>query len=119
MRFLLDEMYGEQVAELLTRRGHDAVHVRAVGLAGAPDADVLTRAVADSRTLATENAVDFLPLLDQHQAAGLPMTAVVVALKSGRGAGGALHARLADDLAAWATDHPAPYQHAHWLPAQR
>lgn len=74
MRFLLDEMYGEQMVELLARYGHDAVHVRAIGLGGAPDADVLAAAVADDRTLVTENAVDFLPLLDQRQAAGLPMT---------------------------------------------
>ena len=119
MKFLLDEMYGEQLAEPLTGRGHDAVHVRAIGLGGAPDADVLVRAVADGRTLVTENAVDFLPLLDQRQAAGLPMTAVIVAVKSGRGVGGALHTRLAEDLAAWASDNPTPYLHAHWLGSMR
>lgn len=115
MRFLLDEMYGEQLADLLAGRGHDAVHVRAIGLGGAPDIDVLARAVDDGRTLVTENAVDFLPLLDQRQAAGLAMTPVIIALKSGRGVGGALHAHLADDLVAWATDNPTPYLHAHWL----
>lgn len=116
MRFLLDEMYGEQLVELLARHGHDALHVRAIGLGGAPDADVLERAVADDRNLVTENAVDFLPLLDQRQAAGLPMTTVIVALKTGRGVGGALHSRLADDLQTWAADNPTPYKHAHWLP---
>ncbi len=115
MRFLIDERYGEQLADLLDRRGHDSVHVRAVGLGGAPDASVLANAVDSRRTLVTENAVDFLPLLDQRQAAGLPMTAVLIALKAGRGVGGALHARLADELAAWATDNPTPYLHAHWL----
>ena len=119
MRFLLDEMYGEQMVELLARYGHDAVHVRAIGLGGAPDADVLAAAVAEDRTLVTENAVDFLPLLDQRQAAGLPMTTVIVALKAGRGAGRAMHSRLADDLRTWATNNPTPYQHAHWLPTDR
>ena len=115
MRFLLDEMYGERVAELLTDRGHDAVHVRSVGLGGAPDADVLARAVDERRVVVTENAADFLPLLDRRQSAGLRTTPVLVALTAGRGVGGALHARLADDIDAWAAGSPEPYAHAHWL----
>ena len=59
---------------------------------------------------------DFLPLLDRRQSAGLTMTPVLVALKAGRGVGGALHARLAHDIDGWATDNPDPYHHAHWLP---
>lgn len=116
MRFLLDEMYGERVAELLCERGHDAVHVRSIGLGGASDADVLARAVDERRTVVTENASDFLPLLDQRQGAGVPTTPVLVALTAGRGVGGALHARLADDIGAWAADNDDPYAHAHWLP---
>lgn len=108
-------MYGEQLAHLLDQRGHDTVHVRDVGLGGAPDAEVLAHAIDSRRTLVTENAVDFLPLLDQRQAAGLSMTAVLIALKAGRGVGGALHVRLAADLDTWGTDNPTPYAHAHWL----
>lgn len=70
MRLLLDEMYSERVAELLCERGHDAVHVRDIGLGGAADADVLAEAAEANRTLVTENAADFLPLLDQRQSAG-------------------------------------------------
>ncbi len=116
MKFLLDEMYGERVAELLGRRDHDAVHVRSIGLGGAPDTDVLARAADEDRTLITENAADFLPLLDQRQSAGLPMTPVLVALTGGRGAAGALHERLADAIDRWAAANPDPYAHAHWLP---
>lgn len=116
MRLLLDEMYGERVAELLAGHEHDAVHVREVGLGGARDADVLTRAVEEHRTLVTENAADFLPLLDQRQSAGLPLTPVLVALTAGRGKGAALHARLSTAIDAWATANPEPYAHAHWLP---
>jgi predicted nuclease of predicted toxin-antitoxin system len=116
MRFLLDEMYGERAADLLRERGHDAVHVRAIGLGGAPDADVLARAVDEGRTLVTENARDFLPLLDQRQSAGVSTSPVLVALTAGRGTGGTLHARLADDIDAWAAANAAPYAHAHWLP---
>ena len=116
MRLLLDEMYGERVAGLLSARSHDAVHIRDVGLGGATDADVLARAADEGRTLVTENAADFLPLLDQRQSAGMPMTPVLVALTAGRGAAGALHARLADAIGKWAADNSDPYAHAHWLP---
>lgn len=109
-------MYGERVAELLCERGHDAAHVRTIGLGGAADADVLARAVHDGRTLVTENAADFLPLLDQRQGAGLSMTPVLFALTAGRGTGGALHARLAKDIHSWAAGNATPYAHAHWLP---
>lgn len=115
MRFLIDEMYSEQVAEILVGRGHDAVHARAIGLGGAPDTDVLARAADESRTLVTENAADFLPLLDQRQSAGMSMTPVLVALTASRGVGGALHARLARDIDCWAANNDDPYAHAHWL----
>jgi hypothetical protein len=92
------------------------VHVRGIGLGGASDADVFARAVDDRRTLITENAADLLPLLDQRQSAGLTMTPVLVALTSGRGVGGALHARLAGDIDAWAASNTDPYAHAHGLP---
>ena len=115
MRFLLDEMYGERAAELLCEQGRDAVHVRAIGLGGAPDGDVLARAVAEGRTLVTENARDFLPLLDQRQGAGIPTTPVLIVLTAPRGVGGSLYSRLARDIANWATDNSDPYAHAHWL----
>jgi predicted nuclease of predicted toxin-antitoxin system len=116
VRFLLDEMYSERVAELLRDSGHDAVHVREIGLGGVPDRDVLARAVDERRTLVTENAADLLPLLDQRQSAGMAMTPVLVALTAGRGVAGALHARLADAIAQWAANNADPYSHAHWLP---
>jgi hypothetical protein len=109
-------MYGERVAELLGERNHDALHVRSCGLGGAPDADILARAADTGRTLVTENAADFLPLLAQRQSAGSSMTPVLVAIITRRGSGGALHARLAHAIDRWARDNPDPYAHAHWLP---
>ena len=91
-----------------TRRGHDGVHVRAIGLGGAPDADVLARAAETGRTLVTENAADFRRLLDGRQGAGSSMTPVLVALTTDRGAGGTLHARPADAIDRWAGDNPTP-----------
>lgn len=116
MKLLLDEMYSERVAESLRERGHDAVHVREIGLGGALDAEVLARAAEESRTAVTENAVDFLPLLDHRQSAGLPMTPVLIALTVNRGTGGSLHAKLAAAIDEWVTQTPKPYAHAHWLP---
>jgi predicted nuclease of predicted toxin-antitoxin system len=116
VRFLLDEMYSEHVADHLRDRRHDAVHLRSIGLGGAPDAVVLARAVEERRVMVTENASDFLPLLDQRQSAGSPTTAVLVAMTASRGLGGALHARLAVDIDRWAARNGAPYTHAHWLP---
>lgn len=116
MRFLIDAMYAERVAAVLLERGHDAVHVRDIGLGATPDADVLARAADQGRTLLTENAADFLPLLDQRQSAGMLMTPVLIALTADRGVAGALHARLATAIDKWVTDNPDPYAHAHWLP---
>lgn len=116
MKLLLDEMYSERVAEALRERGHDAVHVREIGLGGALDGEVLARAAEEGRTVVTENAADFLPLLDHRQSAGLPMTPVLIALTANRGTGGGLHAKLAAAIDAWATETPTPYAHAHWLP---
>lgn len=116
MRFLVDEMFGPDVASRLGALGHDAVHVRDLGLGGAPDEDVLARAVAEERVVVTENAADFVALLERRTAMGMPLTPVVVALKRHlpRSAG-ALAPALAEKLARWADDRPDPYRHAHWL----
>ena len=76
---------------------------------------MLARAADAGRTVATENASDFLPLLDHRQSVELSTTPVLVALTAGRGVaarsmlGSPTHRRLG-------TDNPDPYTHAHWLP---
>lgn len=117
MRFLVDEMFGPDTVARLVKAGHDAVHVGDLGLTGAEDRDVLTRAAEDDRVVVTENAVDFVTLLDRRTAAGLPTVPVIVALKRNLPAGaGALSNALATKLVAWADDNPDPYRHVHWLP---
>lgn len=113
MRFLIDEMFAAEVAERLRAGGHDAVHVCEVDLAAT---EVLRFAAREARVTVTENAVDFLPLIDQLVGEGVPVAPVVVALKSRlpRSAG-ALAERLAANLVAWAEANPTPYPHAHWL----
>ena len=116
MKFLIDEMVSPTVARHLTDLGHDAQHVRDLGLAGRPDGEVLDRATAEDRVVVTENAVDFVALLDAATSAGLVTVPVVLALKRTLPAGaGAMAHELAKRLARWADQHPDPYRHVHWL----
>jgi hypothetical protein len=65
LRLLLDEMYAPAVAAELRARGHDVASVHdaiETPLAGAPDADVLSAARREERTLVTENVRDYRPL---------------------------------------------------------
>ena len=62
MRFLIDQNLSERLAELLRNAGHDAAHVRTLGLSRAPDAVILDRASAESRVLISGDT-DFGALL--------------------------------------------------------
>lgn len=48
MRFLADAGISPKTIEFLKQLGHDAVHVRTLGLQSAPDPDLVGRARADS-----------------------------------------------------------------------
>lgn len=116
MRFLIDEMFSPAVAWHLTDLGHDARHVRDVGLAGRTDDEVFDLATAEDRVVVTENAVDFVALLDAAIGAGAVSPPVVLALKRTLPAdAGAMANELAKRLARWADNHPDPYRHVHWL----
>lgn len=116
MKFLVDEMFSPQVAQRLADLGHDALHVRDIGLAGATDDEVLRFASREGRVVVTENAVDFVTMLDAAVGAGEVPPPVVLALKRTlpASAGGTAHA-LPERLTRWAEDHPDPYPHVHWL----
>ena len=49
MRLLVDRNLPPRLAQQLTDAGHDAVHVRDLGIASAPDPQILERAVQESR----------------------------------------------------------------------
>lgn len=116
MRFLIDEMFGPEVVDRIRRAGHDAVGVRDLELAGKDDAVVLSRAVREDRVLITENAADFVPLLDERAGAGAALTPVVVALKRNLPHGaGAMANALARRLDNWSKANAEPYRHVHWL----
>jgi predicted nuclease of predicted toxin-antitoxin system len=109
-------MFGPDVVDRLCAAGHDAVGVHDLGLAGKDDATVLARAVREDRVLVTENAADFIPLLDQRAAAAEPLTPVLVVLKRNlpRSAG-AMSNALARRLHKWSQTNDDPYRHVHWL----
>ena len=63
VKLLLDENLSPRVAEILRKEdGLDAVHIRDRGLLEATDPEVLERAYAEDRVLATKNIDDFVKL---------------------------------------------------------
>ncbi len=80
MRLLIDESLQRDLAGVLSGHGHDAVHVADIGLQGAPDIDVLTKARADDRVVVTADT-DFGTLLALSGASG---PSVVLLRRSGR-----------------------------------
>lgn len=62
MRFLVDENLSPLLAELLWDAGHDAVHVRDLGMARDDDVTVLAHARSEDRVLVTADT-DFGGLL--------------------------------------------------------
>lgn len=74
MRFLVDNALSPRVAEMLQAAGHDAVHVRDLGLAAATDAEVLGRAAREHRVLISTDT-DFGALLTRRT--GKPLSLVL------------------------------------------
>jgi predicted nuclease of predicted toxin-antitoxin system len=51
VNFLIDENLSPRVAELLTKAGHDGVHVRDLQATSAPDSTIMALAMADNRVI--------------------------------------------------------------------
>jgi predicted nuclease of predicted toxin-antitoxin system len=62
MRFLIDNSLSWRLAKWLGETGHDAIHVRDIGLGDAPDQVIYSRASSETRILVTQD-VDFGALL--------------------------------------------------------
>jgi predicted nuclease of predicted toxin-antitoxin system len=69
MRFLLDMNLPPAVAEWLQSEGHDAVHIRQIGLGQLPDRDVFARAAGEGRIVVTFD-LDFGEIVSVAGAAG-------------------------------------------------
>jgi hypothetical protein len=80
VRLLLDANLSPRVAELLTAKGFDAVHVRQRGMQHATDGQILTLA-DDERILVSEDT-DFGALLARSQAALPPLCCCAPAIHS-------------------------------------
>jgi hypothetical protein len=82
LKLLLDEMYSPGLAEALRVADVDACTVIELGLAGSSDPEVFAAAIADGRTLLTENVADFTRISGDHLVAGQHHPGVLIALSS-------------------------------------
>jgi predicted nuclease of predicted toxin-antitoxin system len=82
LKLLLDEMYSPRLAEALRAADVDACTVVELGLAGSSDPEVFVAAIADGRTLLTENVADFARISAEHLVAGQHHPGVLIALSS-------------------------------------
>lgn len=94
VRVKLDENVPDAVATILRELGHDVELAREEGLAGAPDADVLAKAIAEVRVLVTLD-LDFADVVRHDPKASpgvvvlrphLPLLPLIVAVARSAGA---------------------------------
>jgi hypothetical protein len=77
-RVLLDEMFHPSIATQLQARGHDCIAVVAdPALRESSDAELVEHAVAEQRTLVTNNVVDFERLRRRRSAVGDPVPPLI------------------------------------------
>ncbi len=69
MRFLLDMNLPPAMAEWLRSEGHDAVHVRELGIASLPDREIFVRAAEEARIVVTFD-LDFGEIVGLARATG-------------------------------------------------
>ncbi|MBK8266791.1 MAG: DUF5615 family PIN-like protein [Planctomycetes bacterium] len=62
MRFLIDNSSSPRLGEVLRKCGHDAIHVRDIGLSDADDETIFDRAASEGRTVVAQDT-DFGTIL--------------------------------------------------------
>ena len=78
MRFYLDEDLPPHLAEMLRRRGLDAVSAHELGNTQLTDREQLDRAIGQGRCLVSANARDFIVIGRTAIAAGTPHAGIVL-----------------------------------------
>ena len=102
MRFLVDNALAPRVADGLRDHGHDAIHVRDMGLGSAPDEKVFAVAQAEGRTLISTDTDFGVLLAASHRVA----PSLILFRRSDKRPGALLDVllanldRVADDIAA-------------------
>jgi hypothetical protein len=114
VRWLIDEMLPPATAVELNALGHDAISVAGSHLVETADAVIYDNAVAQRRTVVTENFADFARIIERRLASDQPCVPVVFVHKKDFTRGGGLAVHLARLLDEWATKNPDPYPGAHW-----
>ena len=81
IKLLLDEHIWEGLAEALTQRGYDAVHITGEEQSGIDDESLLAFATAEGRAVLTYNARHFVPLVKLWYEAGREHAGVVLSIQ--------------------------------------
>lgn len=120
MRLLLDEHFSQLVARRLREDGgHDVVAVtERADLVGLPDEALFEVARAEGRALVTENAADFLILVQAAAASGSPHPGLIVTSHRAFPRSKDSTGRLVTALDTLLTSHPsdeAPAGRVVWL----
>ena len=117
-RLLLDEHYGQAIAEAMRERGHDVIAVVAdPELRGRSDADIYAWAAARDYRIVTENIKDFRPLLIAATARGGDVAGLLLVHPRRYPRGGAQRASaIIEALDGWLRTSPAaPCPIEDWL----
>jgi len=70
VKLLLDEHYANEIATELRMAGYDAVTVSELRIRGIDDETLLELASSDDRTLLTNNARDYMPIVGRWATSG-------------------------------------------------
>jgi predicted nuclease of predicted toxin-antitoxin system len=81
VRFLVDQPISWEVAEGLRELGHDAIHVRAIGLDCGEDLPILERAAAEDRVVVTQDTDYGTLLMTGHR---LRPSVILFRMRDGR-----------------------------------
>jgi predicted nuclease of predicted toxin-antitoxin system len=73
VKFLIDQNLSPRVAELLSKAGHDALHVRDLQASSAPDHELMTMAAGQGRVIVSADT-DFGALLAHRRAMESPQS---------------------------------------------